>query len=120
MSRLASLFLLLLFTLPAFAAPYILPTPPLIGIGASIGFNDTGKEICLLDILPDSPAASAGLVPKSRVTRIDGVSTEGLSIGECITKIRGAEGTKVKLELMVPGSTQTHIVELVRQRLKKK
>ncbi len=120
MHRIASLFVFFLFALTAFAAPYIFPTPPLIGIGVNLNFNETGKEICIKGVLPGSPAASAGIVPNTRVTRIDDVSTDGLSIGECMTKIRGPEGTKVKLELMEPGSKLARTVEFVRQPLKKK
>jgi len=115
MHRIPCLFFFLLFALTTFAGPYILPKPPLVGIGVILGFNETGKEVCIRQVFPGAPASSAGITLNSRITRIDDISTDGLSIGECTAKIRGPEGTKVKLELTEPGTKQTRVVEFVRQ-----
>lgn len=115
MNRIASFFFFCVFALTAAAAPIVLPKPPLVGIGVNLGLDETGKEIWIKGIVPGTPAASAGLAPNTRITRVDDVSIDGLSIGECVAKIRGPEGTKVKLELRDPTTGQMRTVEFVRQ-----
>ena len=120
MHRIASIFFFLVFALTASAGPVILPKPPLVGIGVILGADETGKEIWIKAVMPGTPAASGGLTPNVRITRVDDVSVEGLSIGECTAKIRGPEGTKVKVELRDPATGQTRTVELVRQPIQTK
>ena len=65
------------------------------GIGAVL---DGKKEILtIVRIMPGSPAERAGLKPGDQIMTIDGAPTKGKDIDECVTKIRGVKGTKVKL-----------------------
>jgi carboxyl-terminal processing protease len=69
----------------------------LAGIGARIG---TRREVLtLITVYPDSPAARAGLRDKDQVTRIDGVSTTNMRVGDAVEKIRGDVGTQVVLTI---------------------
>jgi C-terminal processing protease CtpA/Prc len=47
---------------------------------------------------------------------VDGVSTTGKSLAECLGLIRGKAGTKVRLELVNPKRNETNTVELTRQK----
>jgi carboxyl-terminal processing protease len=84
----------------------------LIGIGIqSAIYHDA---FTIIHVLPDSPAAKAGLTPGQVIQEVDGVATEGKSIEECVKLVRGAPGTKVKLTLVDNERDTTNTVELVR------
>ena len=69
------------------------------GIGAQLGLDDSGT---LQVIAPISglPADKAGLKAKDLITSIDGVTTNGISVDQAVSKIRGPKGTKVTLQIV--------------------
>jgi carboxyl-terminal processing protease len=66
-----------------------------VGIGAEVGLRDGWFTI--LSPLDDSPAWRAGIHADDRVVEIDGQSTQGLSVDECIDQLMGEPGTQVTL-----------------------
>ncbi|MCL4693315.1 MAG: S41 family peptidase [Candidatus Hydrogenedentes bacterium] len=66
------------------------------GIGVQIKLDDD-KNIVIFHPLPASPAAKAGLMGNDIIVKIDGISTEGMSLDEAKDLIRGARGTVVHL-----------------------
>lgn len=69
-------------------------------------------------VVPNTPAATAGITSGLTVTKVDGVSLDGKSLAECVSLIRGPVGTTVRLELAVPDGSRTNVVELTRQEFK--
>lgn len=67
------------------------------GIGAQVEVRDGWLHI--VSPLEDTPAYAAGVMAGDRVTKIDGVSTFGLTADECIKKITGPEGTSVMITI---------------------
>ncbi len=67
------------------------------GIGIQIATKD-GKLMVVAPI-EDSPAEKAGLLAEDEILEIDGVSTKGITIDKAADKIRGEEGTTVKLTI---------------------
>lgn len=65
------------------------------GIGAEIGIR-SGK-ITVIAPIDDSPAKKAGVLAGDIILQINDEQTEGMSVDAAISKIRGQEGTKVKL-----------------------
>ena len=65
------------------------------GIGIQIGVKD-GKLMVIAPI-EDTPAEKAGLLADDEILEIDGVSTKGITVDKAADKIRGKEGTQVKL-----------------------
>jgi len=65
------------------------------GIGVQIGVRD-GKLLVIAP-LEDTPGERAGLLSEDEILEIDGVSTKGITVDVAAEKIRGTEGTKVKL-----------------------
>lgn len=65
------------------------------GIGVQIGVRD-GKLLIIAPI-EDTPGERAGLKSEDEIIEIDGVSTKGITVEAAAEKIRGEEGTKVKL-----------------------
>jgi carboxyl-terminal processing protease len=56
-------------------------------------------DIVIVTPFRDSPAERAGVRPGDIIRAVDGVSTEGWTVTEAVTRIRGPAGTKVTLTL---------------------
>lgn len=84
------------------------------GIGAEIGKN--GDQIVIIAPIDGSPAVKSGLKASDAILQIDGVSTEGMSVEEAVTKIRGDSGTKVKLSVVSSGERKE--IEVTREDIK--
>lgn len=68
------------------------------GIGAELGKSE--DTIIIVSPISGFPAEKSGLKPKDVIAEIDGQSTYGLSVSEAANKIRGPEGTEVKLRII--------------------
>lgn len=66
-----------------------------VGIGASVNMRD--GWLTIVSPLEDSPAFKAGILPDDRVLEIEGKTTQGLSVEECINKLLGTAGTQVSI-----------------------
>lgn len=67
------------------------------GIGAEIGMR---KEILtIIAPIEGSPAKKAGLLPQDKILKVDGKSTDGMSIDDAINLIRGPKGEAVVLNI---------------------
>lgn len=67
------------------------------GIGAEIGVRSGEPKI--LRVIPDAPAEKAGVQANDQILGINDESAKGLSAEDAAKKIRGDEGTSVKLTL---------------------
>jgi carboxyl-terminal processing protease len=67
----------------------------LYGIGVQIGVRE--DKLLVIAPIEDTPAAKAGLQANDEIIQIDGKSTKGISVKEAADKIRGQQGTTVKL-----------------------
>ncbi|NPA46891.1 MAG: S41 family peptidase [Chlorobi bacterium] len=67
------------------------------GIGVRIRANDQGLQI--RDVLPDTPARQAGLMPGDVIVEIDGTSLQDLSARQKDKLIKGKPGTEVRLKI---------------------
>lgn len=85
------------------------------GIGAEISLKD--KQLIVVSPLSDSPAQKAGLKPNDQILKIDEEQTEGLSLDEAISKIRGKAGTKVKLAIIRDDWKEPQIFEITRAKI---
>ncbi|MFH2202481.1 MAG: S41 family peptidase, partial [Elusimicrobiota bacterium] len=68
------------------------------GIGASMKLEE-GKGAKVEIVFPDSPAEKAGVKNGDIVTAVDGVPAGDKDLGEIIKRIKGVEGTAVKLSI---------------------
>ena len=80
--------------------------------------ENPGGLLRIMGVVPDSPAARAGLAPGWVIQKVDGMDLTGLRLAECIDLIRGPIGTRVRLELVDLEQESTNILELTRQKLK--
>ncbi len=67
------------------------------GIGAQLGLKS--NRIVVIAPLKDSPAEQAGVRAGDFVNKVNGVSTKNWTLVAAVSKIRGPEGTSVKLTL---------------------
>lgn len=65
-------------------------------------------------VLPDSPAAKAGMQPGDRITQIDGEDTVNMTVDAAVERLRGEVGTTAKLVLFRKGWEKPQPVQVVR------
>jgi carboxyl-terminal processing protease len=82
------------------------------GIGMEVGIKD--KVITVISPLPNTPAEKAGLLPGDLVVKIDGESTESMSIDDAVNRIRGEKGTNVTLSIYREGATEVRDFTITR------
>ncbi len=82
------------------------------GIGAHVAVRD--EQIIIIAPIDGSPAHKAGIRAGDKVLGINGVSTSGVSLAEAVLKIRGPQGTSVKLLILHEGETEPVELEIVR------
>lgn len=81
------------------------------GIGAEIGLRD--DQLQIIAPLPGTPAEKAGLKTGDVILKIDDLETEGMTVEEAVTHIRGEGGTEVVLTVArqdIPDSIDVHII----------
>lgn len=95
------------------ATPY---SAPLSGIGAAIS-EDSG--VCrIMQILPDSGAKAAGLLPNDEIVRIDGTLIAGFPLDDIASLLRGSPGTRVLVTIKRPGVEKPLEIWVIRAPIK--
>lgn len=82
------------------------------GIGVSIRPVEAGLEIN--EVFEQSPAETAGLLPRDVIVEAAGQPLLGLSSTEAISLIKGEKGTPVALAVRRPGATDDLRFEVIR------
>lgn len=77
-----------------------------VGIGIYMTENIKENVIMVIKPIENSPAEKAGILPGDIITKINDVEYTGDKLEEASNKIRGEEGTKVKLEIYRNGETK--------------
>jgi carboxyl-terminal processing protease len=83
------------------------------GIGARL--EDKNSTITVVSPLTNSPAEKAGLKPNDVILKINGESTEDMSLDQAVDKIRGKEGTEVELTVYRTSATDPIVMKITRQ-----
>ncbi|MCX7712593.1 MAG: S41 family peptidase [Chthoniobacterales bacterium] len=83
------------------------------GVGIQVGMKD-GVLVVVVPI-EGMPAFEAGLMPGDRILKIDGKTTERMSLPEAVDLLRGEVGQKVKLTIQRQVSGE--VVEVTLQRV---
>ena len=78
-----------------------------VGIGVYMTKDLEKNAILIIKPIENSPAEKAGILPSDLITKVDDVEYTGDKLEEASNKIRGEEGTKVKLEIYRNGETKT-------------
>src|SRR5471030_436572 len=67
------------------------------GLGIRIAIRD--NILTVITPLPGTPAYRQGVLPNDRIVKIDGDSTQDISIEQAVKKLRGAPGSKIALSI---------------------
>lgn len=82
------------------------------GIGAQLGIRDQLPVI--VAPFDGTPAAKAGVKAGDIIMQVDGEDVTSLPLNEIVSKIRGPEGTQVRLSLLRPDETRSLEVTITR------
>lgn len=82
------------------------------GIGISIGMRD--GWVTVISPIEGTPGWRAGIQGGDRIIKIDGVSSEGLSLDDAMKRMRGEKGTKVTLTVLREGRDKAIEFPIVR------
>jgi carboxyl-terminal processing protease len=83
------------------------------GIGVQLTVRNHGLEI--MGVVPDTPAAKAGLHRGLIIQQIDGTDIAGKPLAASVAMTRGLVGSKVKLEVVDTDKNTTNVVEFTRE-----
>jgi len=82
------------------------------GLGIVISMKD--NFITVVAPMEDSPGFKAGILSGDRIIKIDGKSTEKMSLQDAVKDLRGEPGTDVKITVLRPSSNQMKDYKLTR------
>ncbi|MBI4064370.1 MAG: S41 family peptidase [Elusimicrobia bacterium] len=68
------------------------------GIGIRVGIGEDGW-LTVVTPLPGTPAFQAGIYPRDRIIKIDGRTTDDITIEKAVQQLRGKPGSKVVLTI---------------------
>ncbi|NKB18619.1 MAG: PDZ domain-containing protein [Pseudanabaena sp. CRU_2_10] len=72
----------------------------IIGVGIQLNQEPKTKLLVVVNTITGTSAASSGILPKDVITKIDNLSTNGMSLEQAIKLIRGSVGTEVTLGIL--------------------
>ena len=82
------------------------------GLGIQIDIVD--GWLTVIEPLPETPAAKAGIIGGDRIIEINGESTKGISIFDAQKQLKGDPGSKVSLTIARAGEADLLTVEITR------
>jgi carboxyl-terminal processing protease len=85
------------------------------GVGIEVSMED--EEVVVVSPLEGSPAAQAGIRSGDIIATIDGVPVNTTSLADTIGRMRGKEGTSVKIGVLREGSPEPLLFTLKRSRV---
>ena len=85
------------------------------GVGIEVSMED--DQVVVIAPFEDSPAARAGIRSGDVIVTIDGVAVNSTTLDDTIGRMRGAEGTQVKIGILRQGNLEPLIFTLKRSKV---
>jgi carboxyl-terminal processing protease len=82
------------------------------GVGMEISIKD--GILTVIAPIEDTPAFRAGIQAGDKILKINDEPTKGLSLMECVKRLRGDKGTKVTVTIIREGFTQMEDITIMR------
>ena len=86
------------------------------GVGMVLGLR--GEQLTVIAPIEDTPAFRAGIMSGDRIVKIEGRSTERLSVPEAVKRLRGRPGTEVTISVLRPSTGVIKEHKLTRANIK--
>ncbi|MBU0580901.1 MAG: S41 family peptidase, partial [Candidatus Margulisbacteria bacterium] len=86
------------------------------GVGIQIGIKH--ETLTVISPIEGTPAFRSGVKAMDKIIKVDGKNTEGISLEEAVTLIRGPRGTKVILTIIRQGVKEPFDISIVRDIIK--
>lgn len=87
------------------------------GIGALMSQNRETGVITIANVYENSPAAEAGMKNEDILYKVEGEEVTGVDLSEVVARVKGEEGTEVKMTLLRGADRQEIEVTAVRRKL---
>jgi carboxyl-terminal processing protease len=85
------------------------------GVGIEVSMED--DQVVVVSPFEGSPAAQAGIRSGDVIATIDGVPVDTTTLADTIGRMRGKEGTSVKIGILRQGSTEPKVFTLKRSKV---
>jgi len=86
------------------------------GLGIRIAIRD--NILTVITPLPGTPAYKQGILPGDKIVKIDGDTTQDITIEQAVKKLRGAPGSKVVITIGREGEKELKDFNLTRELIK--
>lgn len=87
------------------------------GIGATVSQDAKTGIITIIKPFPNGPAYKAGIKPQDVLYMVNGEEVTGVDLSEVVSKMKGVEGTKVKISVMREGEEKPLEFTITRQKI---
>src|SRR5213593_3452638 len=85
------------------------------GLGIEVTMEDGLVKV--VSPIDDTPASKAGIQANDIIVKLDDEQVQGLMLNQAVDKMRGPEGSKIKLTIMRKGQDKPVEVTLARARI---
>ncbi|MDE0855113.1 MAG: S41 family peptidase, partial [Nevskia sp.] len=86
------------------------------GVGIEVEMHN--GQLRVVSAMDHTPAAKAGIRSGDIITLIDGQPTSGLELDQAIDRMRGEQGTRIRLGVLHVGTARTTVLEMTREMVK--
>jgi carboxyl-terminal processing protease len=86
--------------------------------GIGILISPATGQVLVEDVLPEGPAAEAGMEPGDVITHVDGEDVTDLPLQRVVSLIRGEVGSEVEITVLRPSSGESLTFALERDRIR--
>jgi len=84
------------------------------GVGMEVSLDPKTKQLTVLSPIVGTPAYEAGIRAGDKILKIDGQTTQGLSLRDAVDRTRGKPGQPVVLTILHEGDNKPVDIEVVR------
>lgn len=88
-----------------------------VGIGAYVSYDDELKAAKIIKPYEDGPADKAGIKAGDIIVTIDGKDVTGKDLTSVVSRMKGKEGTKVKIGVSRNGEAETKEFKVTRKKV---